>query len=191
MGGWRFPSPPPPLSVLLVSMGSPGARWRPWARAPAMCRMILWKRPVPSHHQYHPCQRARAEAAHSPGTSPPEALPVRRGSLPPAAAQRGLCAATERQGPLPPRPRPAGLLPRSRRPESCPRQPLGPRTSAAAPPGPGGRERRAPCGPSLSWNVHVPLSSRVETEGAYRALCARCAKSWLFSTTGSSVSSED
>ena len=27
--------------------------------------------------------------------------------------------------------------------------------------------------------------------GAYRALCARCAKSWLFSTTGSSVSSED
>ena len=29
------------------------------------------------------------------------------------------------------------------------------------------------------------------TEGAYRALCARCAKSWLFSTTGSSVSSED
>ena len=30
----------------------------------------------------------------------------------------------------------------------------------------------------------------VEAEGAYRALCARCAKSWLFSTTGSSVSSE-
>ena len=29
------------------------------------------------------------------------------------------------------------------------------------------------------------------TGGAYRALCARCAKSWLFSTTGSSVSSED
>ena len=27
--------------------------------------------------------------------------------------------------------------------------------------------------------------------GVYRALCARCAKSWLFSTTGSSVSSED
>ena len=27
--------------------------------------------------------------------------------------------------------------------------------------------------------------------GAYRALCARCAKSWLFSTTGSSISSED
>ena len=27
--------------------------------------------------------------------------------------------------------------------------------------------------------------------GAYRALCARCAKSWLFSTTGGSVSSED
>ena len=27
--------------------------------------------------------------------------------------------------------------------------------------------------------------------GAYHALCARCAKSWLFSTTGSSVSSED
>ena len=27
--------------------------------------------------------------------------------------------------------------------------------------------------------------------GAYRALCTRCAKSWLFSTTGSSVSSED
>ena len=29
------------------------------------------------------------------------------------------------------------------------------------------------------------------SKGAYRALCARCAKSWLFSTTGSSVSSED
>ena len=28
-------------------------------------------------------------------------------------------------------------------------------------------------------------------KGAYRALCARCAKSWLFSTTGSLVSSED
>ena len=28
-------------------------------------------------------------------------------------------------------------------------------------------------------------------KGAYRALCARCAKSWLFSTAGSSVSSED
>ena len=26
---------------------------------------------------------------------------------------------------------------------------------------------------------------------AVHALCARCAKSWLFSTTGSSVSSED
>ena len=30
-----------------------------------------------------------------------------------------------------------------------------------------------------------------DAEGAYRALCARCAKSWPFSTTGSSVSSED
>ena len=29
------------------------------------------------------------------------------------------------------------------------------------------------------------------TGGAYRALCTRCAKSWLFSTTGSLVSSED
>ena len=28
-------------------------------------------------------------------------------------------------------------------------------------------------------------------KGAYRALCTRCAKSWPFSTTGSSVSSED
>ena len=28
-------------------------------------------------------------------------------------------------------------------------------------------------------------------KGAYRALCVRCVKSWLFSTTGSSVSSED
>ena len=28
-------------------------------------------------------------------------------------------------------------------------------------------------------------------KGAYRALCARCAKIWPFSTTGSSVSSED
>ena len=30
-----------------------------------------------------------------------------------------------------------------------------------------------------------------QSKGAYRALCVRCAKSWLFSTTGSSVSSED
>ena len=38
----------------------------------------------------------------------------------------------------------------------------------------------------LLWQsgLHVAM-------GAYRALCARCAKSWLFSTTGSSVSSED
>ena len=33
-------------------------------------------------------------------------------------------------------------------------------------------------------NVHKRL-------GAYCALCGRCAKSWLFSTTGSSVSSKD
>ena len=30
-----------------------------------------------------------------------------------------------------------------------------------------------------------------DCKGAYRTLCARCAKSWLFSTAGSSVSSED
>ena len=45
-------------------------------------------------------------------------------------------------------------------------------------------------GPSLErWvgRAGVELSCG----GAYRALCARCAKSWLFSTTGRSVSSED
>ena len=36
-----------------------------------------------------------------------------------------------------------------------------------------------------------PDSMGYAPKGAYRALCARCAKSWPFSTTGSSVSSED
>ena len=44
--------------------------------------------------------------------------------------------------------------------------------------------------------IALTLCSRVPREGppprgAYRALCTRCAKSWPFSTTGSSVSSED
>ena len=42
--------------------------------------------------------------------------------------------------------------------------------------------RRAPA--RLHW-------TQPPTLGAYRALCARCAKSWQFSTTVSSVSSED
>ena len=46
-----------------------------------------------------------------------------------------------------------------------------------------------------AWEPLTPrgLGSRTRawSQGAYRALCARCAKSWLFSTTGSSVSSED
>ena len=39
--------------------------------------------------------------------------------------------------------------------------------------------------------VDMELKVKMKAEGAYRALCARCAKSWPFSTTGSSVSSED
>ena len=39
----------------------------------------------------------------------------------------------------------------------------------------------------VAWTVRAPCI----LWGAYRALCARCAKSWPFSTTGSSVSSED
>ena len=38
---------------------------------------------------------------------------------------------------------------------------------------------------------HGDRAKRLRHEGAYRALCTRCAKSWPFSTTGSSVSSED
>ena len=42
------------------------------------------------------------------------------------------------------------------------------------------------------WVHHGVIDSvYIWAVGAYRALCARCAKSWLFSTTGSSVSSED
>ena len=40
-------------------------------------------------------------------------------------------------------------------------------------------------------NLLTPEALTQWPKGAYRALCARCAKSWLFSTTGSSVSSED
>ena len=42
--------------------------------------------------------------------------------------------------------------------------------------------------------VHSPIQGTPYTGGvpcAVHALCARCAKSWLFSTTGGSVSSED
>ena len=49
--------------------------------------------------------------------------------------------------------------------------------------GRGNEEARGRSGSKLPWcSFH---------KGAYRALCTRCAKSWLFSTTGSSVSSED
>ena len=45
------------------------------------------------------------------------------------------------------------------------------------------------------WSRETSLTTgrcaKTPPRGAYRALCARCAKSWLFSTTGSSVSSED
>ena len=40
--------------------------------------------------------------------------------------------------------------------------------------------------------AHVRLWIRQHSsKGAHRALCARCAESWLFSTTRGSVSSED
>ena len=35
------------------------------------------------------------------------------------------------------------------------------------------------------FGVHVPCGALVHIMGAYRALCAHCAKSWLFFTTGS------
>ena len=41
------------------------------------------------------------------------------------------------------------------------------------------------------WGGPANPPSPPHSKGAYRALCTRCAKSWLFSTTGSSVSSED
>ena len=44
------------------------------------------------------------------------------------------------------------------------------------------------------WAVALRLAQRgrtVRRARAVHALCARCAKSWPFSTTGSSVSSED
>ena len=50
-------------------------------------------------------------------------------------------------------------------------------------PGEGGSGAREGC--------QEPKNQFVYLQGAYRALCGRCAKSWLFSTTGSSVSSED
>ena len=42
--------------------------------------------------------------------------------------------------------------------------------------------------PLVGWFV---LGFTTGTRGAYRALCAQRTTSWLFSTTGSSVSSED
>ena len=51
--------------------------------------------------------------------------------------------------------------------------------------------------PSLCWAISFRTEAHnipdvlFGLQGAYRALCTRCAKSWLFSTTGSSVSSED
>ena len=43
-----------------------------------------------------------------------------------------------------------------------------------------------------TWRPLVQWVARGDpSKGAYRALCTRCAKSWLFSNTGSSVSSED
>ena len=43
----------------------------------------------------------------------------------------------------------------------------------------------------LSQGFSLSAAQIPDHWGAYRALCARCAKSWLFSTTGSSVLSED
>ena len=44
---------------------------------------------------------------------------------------------------------------------------------------------------ALAYPVDCDMCFVWLSRGAYRALCARCVKSWLFSTTGSSVSLED
>ena len=50
----------------------------------------------------------------------------------------------------------------------------------------------APNSPLAEPNVQDTLGGRtVRCARTVHALCARCAKSWPFSTTGSSVSSED